>query len=72
MDLGDPWMMMSGLLIGGVGFILFTYGRREQNLKALGSGVLLCVYPYFVPSILALWLVFAAILGGLYAISRYD
>lgn len=59
MDLGNPWTLISGLVIGLVGMVLFMYGKREQNLRALGAGVVLCVYPYFVASVVLMWVVFA-------------
>lgn len=71
MDLSNPWLIVSGLLIGVVGFLLFNYGRKEPDLKALSAGLVLCVYPYFIGSVLMLWLVFAGIVGGLYAWNKY-
>ena len=70
MDFGDPWMILSGLLIGMVGFMLLNLGRKEVNLKLLATGAALCVYPYFVGSLLVLWLVFAGIMGLLYFANR--
>ncbi len=70
MDLGDPWMLLSGLLIGLVGIVLFNIGRKEVNFKLLTTGAALCVYPYFVGSLLILWLAFAGIMAGLYLAQR--
>ncbi len=72
MDLGNPWMLISGLVIGLVGMVLFMHGKREQNFKALGAGVVLCVYPYFIASVIVTWVVFAAVLGGLYLWQKHD
>lgn len=71
MDLGNPWMLLSGLIIGGIGFVLFVIGKKQQNLRCLVTGIAMSVFPYFVGSLLALWLVTAACLGGLYAWSRF-
>ena len=71
MDLGNPWMLMSGLLIGIVGMVLFNYGRKEADLKTLGVGVAMCVFPYFAATMLMLWLGFAALVGALYALHRW-
>ncbi len=70
MDLGDPWMILSGLLIGMIGFMLFNIGRKEANLKLLATGAALCVYPYFIGSLLPLWLAFFGIMGLLYLVHR--
>ena len=72
MDLGNPWMLMSGLLIGVVGMVLFNYGRKEADLKTLGVGIAMCVFPYFATTMLFLCLGFAALVGGLYALHRWD
>jgi hypothetical protein len=71
MDFDNPWNLFSGLLIGAVGFLMFNYGRKEQDFRTLFAGVALCVYPYFIASVVLIWVVFAAILGGLYALSKY-
>lgn len=65
MDLSNPWLLLSGVLIGMVGFVLFNHGRKNADLRTLGTGLALCVYPYFVSSLLVLWLVFAAMMGAL-------
>jgi hypothetical protein len=72
MDLGDPMVLFSGLLIGMVGMVLFIYGKKQGNMKAIAAGAVMCVYPYFVGSLLVLWVVFAACLGGLYAWSKAE
>lgn len=69
-DLGSPWALLSSLLIGLIGFALFLYGKKEPNLKCLGTGVVMCVFPYFVHSVLLMWALAAACLGGLALLSR--
>ena len=71
MDLGNPWILFSGIIIGLVGMLMFNYGRKEPDLRVLSAGIVLCIYPYFVGSLIILWLVFAAVVGGLYAMSKY-
>ena len=70
MDLGNPWALFSGLIISVVGMALFMVGRKQSNFKALGTGIVLCVYPYFVASVLLLWVIFAACMAALYWLSR--
>lgn len=72
MDFGNPWSLLSGLFVGLLGMVLFMYGKKQQNLKCLGAGVVLCVFPYFVTSVLVMWGITAACLGGLYAWTRGD
>ncbi len=61
--------LLASVLIGSVGLGLFIYGKRQRRAPHLAAGVLLMVYPYFVPSVLVMSLVAAAILGLLYLAS---
>lgn len=72
MDFANPWSILVGLLVGLTGMALFIYGKKQQNLKCLGAGAVLCVFPYFVTSVLATIAIAAACLGGLYAWTRSD
>ncbi len=71
MDLGNPWLLMSGVVISGVGLVMFNYGRKEADLKSIGVGIAMCVFPYFATTMLVLWLGFAALAGTLYALNRW-
>ena len=72
MDL-DANSLLASLLIGTVGFAVFVYGKKQGRLPQLVVGVLMMVYPYFVPdpllaggiSVLLLGLMWLAIRGGL-------
>lgn len=70
MDLSNPWLLLSGVIIGLIGLVMFNHGRKEADLRSLGTGLVLLVYPYFISSLLVLWLVFAAIFGAIYAMDR--
>jgi hypothetical protein len=72
MDFGDPWNLASGLLIGMVGMALVMYGRKQESPKALVTGLVLCVFPYFVASLALMWAIAGGCLGGLYAWTRGD
>ena len=70
MDFSHPWALFSGLLIGLIGMAVFIYGKKQTDLKCLGVGVVLCVFPYFVTSLLLMWGLTVACLGLLYASAR--
>jgi len=70
MDLSNPWTLFSGLVIGCLGMVLFIYGKKQANLKCLLTGGVLCVFPYFVSSLILMWAITGACLGGLYLTSR--
>jgi hypothetical protein len=71
MDFGNPSLIFSGLLIGLIGFVMFNYGRKQLNFRILAAGLTLCVYPYFISSMILLWLIFALIIGGIWALNRW-
>jgi len=39
-----------GLLFGSIGLGFFLYGRKQQSVVPLISGLLLMAYPYFIPN----------------------
>ncbi len=43
------------LLFGSVGLAFFIYGKKQQRVVPLVCGIVLMVYPYFVPN--TIWLV---------------
>jgi len=50
-----PATLAIGILTGAVGVGYFIYGKRQTKFAPLLAGMALCVYPYFVDSVL--WLV---------------
>jgi hypothetical protein len=70
MDFDNPAALFSGLFIGLVGMGLFMYGKKQQNLRCLVGGMAMCVYPYFVTSLLLTWILAAVCIGGIYVTGR--
>jgi hypothetical protein len=48
----DPGSLIASFLVSGVGFVLFSFGRRLQRPPQLVLGLVLLVAPYFVPGVL--------------------
>lgn len=48
-------LLLWGLLFSSIGMGFFIYGRKQQRPVPLACGVVLMIYPYFVPS--TTWLV---------------
>ena len=44
----DTSSLLWGVLFGSIGLGYFIYGKRQRRAVALITGVLLCVFPYFV------------------------
>jgi len=60
----DATSLIAGFAVSGVGYVLFSYGRKQSRPPQLLGGLLLMVFPYFVPSVPWMLLV-AALLSGL-------
>jgi hypothetical protein len=48
--------IIAGLVFGGVGYVAFVFGRKQQKARPLGLGVALMVYAWVVPDGWWLWL----------------
>jgi phosphate/sulfate permease len=70
MDLSNPASLISSIVIGIIGMGLFIYGKKQTSIPSLLTGIVLCVFPYFVSSVLLMWAITAACLGGLYYFAR--
>lgn len=46
--------LLVGVIAGAIGAGYFIYGKRQTKIVPMVAGVLLCVYPYFIDSLL--WL----------------
>lgn len=46
----DPTWLFLSLIPGGIGFVLFVYGKKQGRWPQLAAGVLFMVYPYFATS----------------------
>jgi hypothetical protein len=45
----DTNSLLANLLVSSLGFVLLSYGRKLSRPPQLVAGIVLCVYPYFVP-----------------------
>lgn len=72
MDLSDPNLLISSLIIGAIGMGMFIYGKKSQEMKTLGLGIAMCVYPYFIHSLLLMWAIAGVCMVGAYMLPRMD
>ena len=63
----SPASLFASVVIGGVGFGLFLYGRKQQRVPQLVAGVALSIYPYFVGGVGWMVAIGVAIVAGLWA-----
>ena len=50
----DPTWLFLALIPGGIGFVLFVYGKKQQRWTLMIAGVVFSVYPYFTQTIASL------------------
>ena len=50
----DPTWLFVSLIAGGIGFVLFVYGKKQARWPQLAAGLAFMVYPYFTTSLAAL------------------
>jgi hypothetical protein len=53
-----------GILAGAIGMGYFVYGKRQVRVVPMVAGVVLCIYPYFVDSVLWLVVIGAALVAS--------
>jgi hypothetical protein len=50
----DPTWLFLSLIPGGIGFVLFVYGKKQGRWPQLVGGLLFMIYPYFTPTLMSL------------------
>jgi hypothetical protein len=50
MNLDPAWLFLS-LIPGGIGFVLFVYGKKQERWPHLAAGLALMIYPYFADTV---------------------
>jgi hypothetical protein len=62
--------LLWGVLFGSIGFGYFIYGRRQSKMIPLVCGVVLMVYPYFMPNTAVLVIIGAIFVAVPYFLRR--
>ncbi|MBK7876200.1 MAG: hypothetical protein IPJ77_10665 [Planctomycetes bacterium] len=57
--------LITSLVVGSVGFGLYRYGRKAERMPQLLTGVVLMVFPYFVPGVAWMIGIAVGLIGGL-------
>ena len=57
-----------GLFAGAFGMAYFVYGKRQTRITPMIAGLLLCIYPYFIDSLLWLCVVGVVLLAAPFVI----
>ncbi len=59
----DASSLFASLLIGSIGFVLLAYGKKQARLPQAFVGLILLIYPYFIPGPLLMVGIAVALLG---------
>ena len=65
------WLLLS-LIPSGVGFVLFTYGRKKARTPHLVAGIIYMVYPMIATTVTTLVVGGLIVAAGLWAAVRLD
>jgi hypothetical protein len=60
--------LIVGVIAGAIGMGYFIYGKRQTKIVPMVAGVLLCIYPYFIDSLLWLSLIGAVLVAAPFVI----
>jgi hypothetical protein len=66
----DGNALLASFLIGLVGSACFVYGKRQGRVPQMLVGVVLVVYPYFVPNIALMLAIAAGLILALWGVVR--
>ena len=69
MDL-DANSLLASMVVGGIGFVAFVYGKRQSRVPHMVAGVVLSVYPYFVSNVALMLGIAVVLLAGLWGAVR--
>ena len=58
--------LIAGLIFGTIGLVAFMYGKKERAWKPLAIGIVLMVYPYFVPNTILSYAIGITLTAALY------
>ena len=47
-------LLLWGLLFSSIGLGFFLYGKKQRSVVPLVCGLVLMIYPYFIPNVTAL------------------
>ncbi len=58
--------LLGGFIFSTIGWYAFMHGKREKSARPMVIGILLMVYPYFVPNAILTFVIGIALTAALY------
>ncbi len=62
----SPGNLFGAILFGSIGMGAFVYGKKSGAIKPIIIGILLMIYPYFIPQTWLMYLAGSALTFSLY------
>ena len=62
----SPAALFASLLFGVIGFAAFRYGKKHAVIVPMVLGLVLMVFPYFVPEAWMIWVVGAVLTAAVW------
>jgi hypothetical protein len=69
MNIDPTWIFLS-LIPGGLGFVLFVYGKKQQRWPQIIAGLLLMGYPYVATTVMSMTVIGVLICAALWVAIR--
>jgi hypothetical protein len=66
----DPVYLIANLVVSGVGFVLFSYGKKQRRFPHTAMGIVLMIYPYFISDVGLMFMVGGLLMALLFALTR--
>ena len=66
----DANAILLSMLIGTVGFGFFLYGKKQRRIPQAAGGIVMMVYPYFVPDLLLMGAVAVVLVAAMWLAVR--
>jgi len=60
------WNILGGIIFSIIGWYAFIHGKREKSMRPMVIGIVLMVYPYFVPNALLAFAIGIALTAALF------
>ncbi|HEX7478748.1 MAG TPA: hypothetical protein VF331_13150 [Polyangiales bacterium] len=67
----DPATLLASMVVSSIGWVLFSYGRKQHRLPHAVVGVVMLVYPYVVTNIALMFGIMGALLALLFAVTHF-
>jgi hypothetical protein len=62
----DASSLIASFVIGSIGLVAFMYGKRQGRFPQMVVGLVMMLYPYFVPNVAIMAIVAVVLLAGLW------